>query len=363
MTVSRSLALLTIALLLAACAAPGATTRPSGTPAAVATSTASAAPTASAATPTASPATPTAPPTLNLTPEPTVTAAPTVVPAAEVCGPVADMPLKNPGRLTLSTDIPAFGPWWGGTAADQYPNEPEGGSPWTESEFSAEPYSMQGFEGAVAYAIADAMGFGPDQVDWLANPVFERAFAPGEKPFDFHMAQIAITEERAQAVTFTDPYFESNQAMLAMTGNDITSATSIDELRNFRLGAAANTTAFDFLEKTIQPTLEPLNFPDNNATREALAGDIVDGIVVDLVTAFFMRDAQLEDFATDEKEGTIIGQFGPPAEPDHVGAVLDLDNPLVDCVNAAIAEIRANGTHQEILEEWINTGEEIPFLE
>lgn len=351
MTRSRPFALLAVALVLAACAAPAATTRPTGTPAA-------------AATATAAPATPTAaPPTLNLTPEPPVTAPPTIVPAAEVCGPVADMPLKKPGRLTLSTDIPAFGPWWGGTAAEQYPNEPEGGSPWTESEFSAEPYSMEGFEGATAYAIADAMGFGPDEVDWLANPVFEQAFAPGVKPFDFHMAQIAITEERAQAVTFSDSYFDSNQSILAMTGNEITSATSIEDLRSFRLGAAANTTSFDFLENTIQPTVEPLNFPDNNATREALAGDIVDGIVVDLVTAFYMRDAQLEDFGTEEPEGTIVGQFGPPAEPDHVGAVLDLDNPLVDCVNAAIAEIKANGTYQTLLDRWINTGEEIPFLE
>lgn len=357
MTASRSLTFLTIALVMAACAAPGATTRPSGTPAAVAPSTAGATPTGAPATPTA------APPTLNVTPEPPVTAPPTVVPAAEVCGPVADMPLKNAGRLTLSTDIPAFGPWWGGTAADEYPNEPAGGSPWTESEFSAEPYSMEGFEGAVAYAIAGAMGFGADEVDWLANPVFEQAFAPGEKPFDFHMAQIAVTEERAQAVTFSDPYFESNQSILAMTGNEITSATSIEDLRSFRLGAAANTTAFDFLENTIQPTVEPLNFPDNNAAREALVGDIADGIVVDLVTAFFMRDAQLEDFDTEEPEGTIVGQFGPPAEPDHVGAVLDLDNPLVDCVNAAIAEIKANGTHKAILDRWITTGEEIPFLE
>ena len=76
-----------------------------------------------------------------------------------------------------------------------------------------------------------------------------------------------------------------------------------------------------------------------------------------------MRDAQLEDFDTEEPEGTIVGQFGPPAEPDHVGAVLELDNPLVDCVNQAIAEIKADGTHQAILDEWINTGQEVPFLE
>jgi polar amino acid transport system substrate-binding protein len=263
----------------------------------------------------------------------------------------------------MSTDIPAFPPWWGGDAAQQYPNEPEGGSPWSESDFSAEPYSMEGFEGATAYAVAAAMGFTPDKVDWLANPVFEQAFAPGEKPFDMHLAQIAITEERAQAVTFSDPYFESNQSVLALTPNAITAATSIDDLKEFRLGAAAATTSFDFLENNIAPTTEPLVFPDNAAALAALQGDTVDGIIVDLSTAFFMRDAELEDFDTPDPEGTIVGQFGPPAEPDHVGFVLELDNPLVDCVNQAIAQITADGTHQEILDQWINTGEEVPFLE
>ena len=340
MSVNRSLALLTIALLLAACAAPGATTRPSGTPAVVATSTAAATPTAAA----------------------TATAAATPTAVADACA--GDLPLKNPGRLTLSTDIPAFPPWWGGDAATQYENEPEGGSPWTDTEFSAEPYSMEGFEGSVAYAIADAMGFGPDEVDWLANPDFALAFAPGEKPFDFHMAQIAITEERAEAIDLTDSYFDSNQSILALTGRDITSATSIDDLRGYLLGAAANTTSFDFLENTIQPTVEPRVFPDNFTALTALANasetDGVQGIVVDLSTAFFMRDAQLGDF---DAEGTIVGQFGPPAEPDHVGAVLELDSPLTACVNQAIAAIKVDGTHETLLDLWINTGEEIPFLE
>jgi polar amino acid transport system substrate-binding protein len=273
------------------------------------------------------------------------------------------MALKNPGRLTLSTDIPAFPPWWGGDAATQYANEPAAGSPWSETDFSAEPYSMEGFEGATAYAIAAAMGFQPNEVDWLANPVFEQAFAPGDKPFDFHMAQISITNERAQAVDFTDPYFDSNQSLLALTPNPITSATSIEELRGFRLGAAANTTSFTFLESTIQPTGDPLVFPDNSAALAALQGDTVDGIIVDLSTGFYMRDAQLEDFGTDEPEGTIVGQFGSPAEPDHVGAVLELGSALTACVNKAIAAIKADGTHQEILDKWINTGEEIPFLQ
>ena len=302
-----------------------------------------------------------------MTPAPPVTAPPpTATPPATptaVANACANPTLKNPGRLTLSTDIPAFPPWWGGDAATQYPNEPAGGSPWTGADFSAEPYSMLGFEGATAYAIADAMGFTPDKVDWLANAVFEQAFAPGPKVFDFHMAQISITPERAQAVTFTDPYFDSNQSVLALTPNAITAATSIAALKDFKLGAAANTTSFDLIDQVIVPNVDPKVYGDNTAALQALQNGQIDGLVVDLSTAFYMRDAELEDFSTPAPEGTIVGQFGPPALPDEVGAVMELGNPLVDCVNQAIAQIKSDGTLAGILDQWINTGQAVPFLE
>jgi polar amino acid transport system substrate-binding protein len=266
--------------------------------------------------------------------------------------------------LTLSTDIPAFNPWWGGDASQQYDNEPAGGSPWSATDFSAEPYSMEGFEGATAYAIAGAMGFTPDKVDWVANPVFEQAFAPGPKPFDFHMAQISIRPDRAEAVTFSDPYFDSNQALLALTSKTaMIGAKTLADLKHFKLGAAANTTSFQLINEVIKPEIDPGVFPDNATTLTALQNGQVDGIIVDLSTAFYMRDAQLEDFNTDVHEGTIVGQFGPPATPDEVGAVLEKGNPLVSCVNQAIAQIKADGTLADILDQWINTGQDVPFFQ
>jgi polar amino acid transport system substrate-binding protein len=211
----------------------------------------------------------------------------------------------------------------------------------------------------LAYAVAAEMGFTADKVDWIPNAVFDAAFAPGEKPFDFHMAQISATEERAVAVTFSDPYFESNQSLLALSANAITGATSISDLKGFRLGAAANTTSYRLIDEVIQPTVEPSIFNDNAGALQALQGDVVDGIVVDLSTAFYMRDAELGG----DPEGKIVGQFGPPAQPDHVAYVLELGNPLVACVNQALAAVKASGQHQELLDEWINTGQDVPFLE
>ena len=356
MALRRTLGLAAASLALAACAAPGA----SPSPTTVASPTAPV-PTAAAPTATAGP-TATAVPTATAPPTDVPTTAPTAALTLPPPNPACDrenLTLRNPGRLTLSTDTPAFPPWWGGDPDTQYPNEPEGGSGWNTSD----PYSMEGFEGATAYAIAEAMGFGPDEVDWIQNAVFAQAFAPGEKAFDFHMAQISITPERAEAVDFTDPYFDSNQSLLAMTPHEITGATSIAELKDFKLGAAADTTSFALIEDVIVPNVEPMVYPDNDTARTALVNGQIHGLIVDLSTAFFMRDGQIEDFDTPEPEATIVGQFGPPAQPDFVGAVLELDSPLTDCVNHAIATIKADGTHQAILDEWINTGEDIPFIE
>jgi polar amino acid transport system substrate-binding protein len=336
----RFLSVVFVAILIAACAAPAAspTLAPTIAPTAAATATTA----------------PTTAPTLAPTEAPTATPSPS--PVADQC---VDPHLLNPGRLTLSTDIPAYPPWWGGDAKTQYPNEPKGGSPWSKTSFSGEPYSMMGFEGATAYAIAAAMGFTPDKVDWVANPVFEQAFAPGPKPFDFHMAQISIRPERAQAVTFSDPYFDSNQSVLGLSANDISKATTIADLKAFKFGAAANTTSLQLIQQVIQPTTQPQVYNDNDGALQALKNGQVDGIVVDLSTAFYMRDAELGG----DPAGTIVGQFGPPvAVSDEVGAVLELGNPLVSCVDQALAQIKADGTLQGILDQWINTGENVPFF-
>lgn len=359
MRLRSAITLVPVALLLAACsAAPAAT--PTAAPA-----TPSAAPATATVAPTASPTVaPTASPTVAPTATPTVppTEVPTPSPIAGVCGPIENLPILSIGpetHLTLSTDIPAFPPWWGGDPAIQYPSEPAGGSGWEVSD----PYSMEGFESATAYAIAAAMGFTPDQVRWVQNAVFENAFAPGEKLFDFHMAQVSINPDRAEAVDFSEPYFDSNQSIIAMSGNPITAATSIAELKDYRLGAARNTTSFDLIENVIVPNVEPRVLRSNADALRALQNGQIDGLVVDLGSAFYMRDVQLEDYDTPEPEATIVGQFSTELQADQVGAVLELGSPLTACVNQAIAAIKADGTLDAIYQQWIVTGQEIPFLE
>ncbi len=362
--IRSALTLFAVALVLGACASPAAA--PSATPTAVAATTAPA--TAAPATPTAAPATAApasaAPATPTAAPATAAPATPTAAPATATAAPEATLPprpdacattslaLKNPPRLTLSTDNPAYPPWWGGDPKTQYPNQPSGSGKWKVSN----PYSQEGYESATAYAIAATLGFTPDQVDWIQNTVFEQAFAPGEKPFDLHMAQISITDQRAQAVDFSDPYFDSLQSLIALGDNAITSATSTADLKTYKLGAAANTTSYDLIQSAIAPTTAALVYPDNNTALTALQNGQIDGLVVDLGTAFYMRDVELDN-------GKIVGQFAGSVQTDHVGAVLDKDSPLTPCVDWAIQTIKANGTLQQIYDTWITSGQDIPLLQ
>lgn len=255
--------------------------------------------------------------------------------------------LKHPGRLTLSTDNPAFPPWWGGDPAILGPD-----SGWEVSY----PPSGEGLEGGVAYAVAHALGFTDDQIDWLQNTEFTAAFQPGPKPFDWHMAQISIRPDRAKNVDFSEPYFDARQSLVAVAGTDIENATSIADLKGYNLGAAVGTTSLQFIEEQIQPDNQASVFNDNAGAVQALQNGQIDGLVVDLGTAFYAVAVQVEG-------GTIVGQFPTTGQEDHVGMVLDKDSPLTACVNEALDAIKASGELDAIYERTITTGQDIPVLE
>jgi polar amino acid transport system substrate-binding protein len=267
--------------------------------------------------------------------------------ASEACqaGSIDDL-LKNSGRLTLSTDNPAFGPWWGGDPSV------DAESGW---EFSYPP-SGEGLEGGVAYAIAHALGFSDDQVDWLQNTEFSLAFAPGPKPFDFHMAQISIRPERAENVDFTDSYFDANQSLVINADTDIAGAVSIADLAGYNLGAAVGTTSLQFIEEQIQPENEPTVLNNTADLVQALENGQIDGFVIDLGSAFFSVAVQLSD-------GTIVGQFPTSAQGDQLGAVLDLGSPLTACINEAIAALGESGQLQTIYDATITAAQGVPVIE
>jgi polar amino acid transport system substrate-binding protein len=272
--------------------------------------------------------------------------APSASAAAEPCSP-ENLATKTEGRLTIGTDNPAFPPYW---------DPPAEGETATDPWELGDPTNKRGFEGAVAWAVAEQLGFGDDAVDFI--PVlFDTSFAPGEKDFDFYLAQVSFSEERAEAVDLSDGYFFSNQALVANADTPITEATSIADVADYHLGVQVSTTSLTYIEEQIQPATEPSVYNSNDAAIAALNAGQVDGIVVDLATAFFITAVQMEN-------GVIVGQFPDAGEvQEHFSLVLEQDSPLTDCVNEAIAALEDGGELEAIKQEWMSDNAGVPVLE
>ncbi len=251
-----------------------------------------------------------------------------------------ELTLVEEGMLTIGTDSPAFPPWF----------QDAEGAPWDPT---TEP-TQQGYEAAVAYAVAEELGFSDDQVQWVVVP-FDAVFRPGPKDFDFDINQVSYTEERDQAVDFSDSYYDVQQAVVTLKNSGYANATSLADLEGAKLGAPVGTTSFDVIESTIATGEEPAVFNTLNDAVNALKNRQVDGIVVDLPTAFFITAVQVPN-------GKIVGQVAAETQ-EHFGLVFEEGNPLRDCVNEALASLREDGTLDQIEQEWIADRANAPVLE
>jgi polar amino acid transport system substrate-binding protein len=272
-------------------------------------------------------------------------AGPTTQPAqtsAEDCA-KENLDLVKDGRLTIGTDNPAFPPWF------------EGGTPKGSKWEINDPSKGQGFEGAVAYAVAEQMGFARNEVDWVVVP-FDQSFKPGRKNFDFDINQVSIKPARVRNVDFSEPYYDVNQALVARKGTPITRAKSIADLKQYKLGAQIGTTSLDYINDEIQPSDKPSVYNTNNDVISALKAGQIDGIVVDLPTAFFVTAVQVPN-------GVIVGQFPDAGQQEQFGLVLAKESPLTVCVSEAVKKLREDGTLEQIEKEWLADKANAPVLE
>lgn len=245
---------------------------------------------------------------------------------------------KTAGTLVIGTDNPAYPPFF------QIP--PEGTTataPWELGD----PTNGEGFEGAFAYALAGELGFAEDDVEWVVSP-FDVAISAGEKAFDLHIAQISFAPERAEVVDLSDGYYFNNQSVVGIGGTPIASARSIADLKPFKFGAQVGTTSLATITDVIQPTTEPMVYNTNDDAVAALQAKQIDGLVVDLPTAFYVTSAQVDG-------SVVVGQFPAPegAEAEHFSVLLGKDSPLTDCVNQAIQAMKDSGDLEAITTEWL----------
>jgi polar amino acid transport system substrate-binding protein len=255
----------------------------------------------------------------------------------------ASLNLVSDGKLTIGTDNPAYPPWYAGGVPK--------GSKWKIND----PSTGKGYESAVAYAIAKQLGFSKSQVAWTYVP-FNKAFAPGKKSFDFDINQISYTPARAKVVSFSVSYYDVNQAIVVNKGTKIAKAHSVAALRSFKLGAQLGTTSYGFITSTIKPSSKPAVFPTNAGAVQALKNKQIDGLVVDLPTAFYVTAVQVPN-------SKILGQFEVNGKAsDRFGVVLQKGNSLTACVDKAITTLRKNGTLKKLQQQWLAKATGAPIL-
>ncbi len=243
-------------------------------------------------------------------------------PSAGSCA-VADLNLLKPGQLTIATDSPAYEPWF----------------------IDDDPSNGKGYESAVAYALAEQLGFAKSDVKWVTVP-FNNSYKPGKKDFDFDINQISITPAREKVVDFSTPYYSASQAVITLK-DATTSAGSLADLAALKLGAQTGTTSLTAITEVIEPASDPLIFDDTNAAKQALLNGQVDAIVADLPTAIYITSVEIP-------EAEIDGQFQPDTgTAEAFGLLFDKGNPLVTCVDSAIDALTEDGTLADLEKQWI----------
>ncbi|MFC6239228.1 ABC transporter substrate-binding protein [Longivirga aurantiaca] len=230
----------------------------------------------------------------------------------------------NAGKLTIATGEPVFPPWM----------------------LDDDPTSGKGFESAVAYAVAKQLGYDNADVTWVRT-TFDSAIAPGPKTFDFNIQQYSITDERKKVVDFSSGYYALSQVVISNESSPIAKATTVAELKGARLGAAIGTTSLKAIEEQIQPTEKAQVFNDNAAAVTALKNKQIDGIVVDLPTAFYLAFVEID-------KGVIVGQLPDSAAAnEQLGLLLAKDSPITQCVSGAVDALREDGTLAALEKEWL----------
>lgn len=235
---------------------------------------------------------------------------------------IATLPLVTDGKLTIHTDQPVYPPWY-------IDNDPTNG---------------KGFEGALAQALALRMGFTTDQIEW-GYTSFNASYAPGPKPFDFYMTEVSITEERKEAVDFSDSYYKSPLTVITKEGSPVLEAKTLADLSKFTFVSQVGTTYYQVIIDDIKPTTAPLVMDTTADALQQLVNDAADATVADLESAQFMTEIQFE--------GLVIAGVLPNNPGDGMGAVFEKGSELVPFFNQALASLMEDGTHQKIVEAWL----------
>jgi polar amino acid transport system substrate-binding protein len=259
---------------------------------------------------------------------------PSTAPAALIpgCTP-STLKTVSAGNITIGVDQPVYPPWF---------------------NHNKTPIDGNGFESAVDLAIAKELGYTPAQIK-VKRITFSQAIGPAARDFDYDLDEFSITKAREKAVDFSAPYYDVAEAIVAMKGTKAASVTTFAGLKSLKLGAQLGTTDADAINNVIKPSSHAF-YSTNGLAVQALKNGQIDGLVVDLPTAFYITSAQVSG-------STIIGQLPVSGSPEQFGALLAKDSPLTSCVSKAVNALKASGELAKIQSKWLAKEANAPVLQ
>lgn len=227
-----------------------------------------------------------------------------------------------PGKLTIATGDPAYEPW----------------------VLNDDPESGEGYEAAVAYAVAEQLGFDADDVVWTRT-TFDAAIAPGPKDWDMNIQQFGITDERKQAVDFSSGYYKDTRAVIVKKDGKFADATSLADLKDAVIGATVGTQGYTYAKEKINDNVQTFN--DDASLAQALDAGQIDALVADTTVCVYMvQSGQVAD-------GVVIGRIAGSEDKDGMGIVLPKDSPLTEATTKAVDDLEADGTLQKLQDQWL----------
>ncbi|WP_286034236.1 basic amino acid ABC transporter substrate-binding protein [Fusobacterium necrogenes] len=160
------------------------------------------------------------------------------------------------------------------------------------------------------------------------------------KKVDVVIAGMTATEERKKTVAFTQPYYTASQVIIVKEGDN--SINSFDDLKGKRVGVMLG-----FTGDTVVSEIEGVKVERFNAAYAgimALKADKVDAVVLDSEPAknYVKQNAGFQIAEADA------------VQEEYAIALRKNDRELLEKIEKALAEVKANGTYDKLLEKYFN---------
>jgi len=229
----------------------------------------------------------------------------------EVTGERGSVKLQTvvPGALSVRPALPAPG-WWNGDSLETI---------------------KDGFEYCMAAIMAHRAGL--DRVIVVSRS-FAQILTGQASGFDLALSQITITDERKKVVNFTDPYFDSDQAVLVKAGTKVDS----ESIKKLRLGARQGSTTLQYVMDNIKPTEHPKVYAENAAMYAALAAGQVDAVLYDTPNVM----------ARAKHSGGMLEVVGRYNTGEKWGGLVNKDSANLAVFNKLIADFKQDGTFEKL---------------